>query len=156
MEDWFKSPSFYLIALAPLTVAIAGGFITSRSIKSGWYDTVPKPSWAPPRQAFGLIWTILYFLIALSTWAAYQSASNKWTVMAPFAVQMALNLLWTVAFFGMKNPKLALVVLLLLIAASLWQFVAMWKVNTDAATLFLPYLAWLCVAFSLNVRAISV
>jgi tryptophan-rich sensory protein len=67
-----------------------------------------------------------------------------------FAIQLALNLLWSALFFGLKAPGAALaeiVVLWLAIAATL---VAFWRIDRIAGLLFVPYLAWVSFAVALT------
>ena len=116
-----------------------------------WYEGLQKPSWTPPRWAFPLVWTTLYVLMA---WAAARVAPLPAAgyALALWALQIALNTLWTPVFFGAHRMGLGAAILLLLwltVATMLWQF---WRLDGWAALMILPYLAWLSLAAALNVR----
>jgi tryptophan-rich sensory protein len=67
-----------------------------------------------------------------------------------FAMQLALNALWSYLFFGLRNPMLAgleIIVLWLMIYETYIHFA---KINKIAGYLFLPYLAWVSFAAVLN------
>jgi tryptophan-rich sensory protein len=70
--------------------------------------------------------------------------------MAFWALQIALNGLWTPVFFGLKKMRLGLIVLSGLWLSVAASVVALWQVDTIAGLLFLPYLAWVSVAGALN------
>jgi len=138
----------FLIFLAATAAAAATGTIFR---PGDWYEGLRRPDWAPPKWAFPLVWTTLYVLMA---WAAARVAPLPAAgyALALWALQIALNTLWTPVFFGAHRMGLGAAILLLLwltVATMLWQF---WRLDGWAALMILPYLAWLSLAAALNVR----
>lgn len=90
-------------------IAALGGFLTNLSVGS-WYPSLHKPSWTPTGATIGTIWTILYTLMGLAAWIVWRSNSERrQPPLAIYAVQLLLNLDWSVLFFGLRSPGLALV-----------------------------------------------
>ncbi|MGZ8819159.1 MAG: TspO/MBR family protein, partial [Mycobacterium sp.] len=46
-------------ALATAATAVIGG-LASRPAQSAWYENLKKPPYQPPRQAFPIVWPVLY------------------------------------------------------------------------------------------------
>ncbi len=137
--------------------AALGSMYTSMSIP-GWYDGLAKPGWTPPAQVFGPVWTVLYLLMAVAGWLVWRPGGFRGARLALtlFVVQLALNAGWSLLFFGMRDPALALadiVALWLLIA---WTTVVFWRHRAVAGALFLPYLAWVAFAGVLNAAIVAV
>lgn len=146
-----RASYFVLAALLLLTLAVgwSGSLITTTQIP-GWYAALDKPSWTPPNWLFGPVWTTLYVLIAVAGWrvADRQSAGHHaWGV---WWMQMALNAAWTPLFFGAHVTGVALVVILALLATVAWFIRATWRTDRIASLLFMPYLAWIGYASTLN------
>lgn len=114
-----------------------------------WYDRLNKPSWTPPNWLFPVAWTTLYVLMAAAG-ARAAGAEGNGLAMALWALQIALNTLWTPVFFGRQRIRLGLVVLGALWIAVAAAMIALWSVDWIAGLLFLPYLAWVSVAAALN------
>ena len=132
--------------------AAIGSFFTSLSVGS-WYVTLVKPPIAPPGGVIGAVWTVLFLLMGISLFLVLEEDRGRPVVrraIGLFAVQLALNVLWSVLFFGLRSPALALIGILVLwvaIAATLLQFL---KVSRPAAYLLVPYLLWVSFATMLN------
>lgn len=138
--------------LLPLAVGGLGSFATFSAVRD-WYPTLLRPSFAPPNWLFGPVWTTLYVMMGMASWLAWRQGVAKPEVRSAlglYGVQLAFNLAWSWLFFGLRQPFLALieiVVLLVLIAITAWRFAA---VSRLAAGLMLPYLAWVTFATVLN------
>lgn len=113
------------------------------------YDRLRKPWWTPPNWLFPVAWTLLYVCMAAAGARVAVSPDNG-IAMAFWALQIALNGLWTPVFFGLKKMRLGLIVLSGLWLSVAASVVALWQVDTIAGLLFLPYLAWVSVAGALN------
>ena len=117
---------------------------------SEWCDLIERPAWTPPNYVFPIVWSTLYIFMAIAgalVWTAY---SNKVIPVILWFVQLALNGIWSWLFFGEHRIDAALVdigVLVIVVAAFIWFS---WRSSKGAALLFVPYLAWICVAFALN------
>ena len=128
-----------------------GGAVTTPKIGS-WYATLVKPSWNPPNWIFGPVWSALYLGMAVAAWLVWRQGGLGGAAMplALFGVQLVLNVLWSCLFFGIQNPGLAFIEVLLLWTAIAATMVAFWFRSTVAGLLFVPYLAWVSFASVLN------
>ncbi|MEY8841558.1 TspO/MBR family protein, partial [Cribrihabitans sp. XS_ASV171] len=114
-----------------------------------WYDRLEKPRWTPPNWMFPVAWTTLYLCMAYAGARAAVAPGNA-VAMALWALQIALNTLWTPVFFGLRKMRAGLVVLSALWVAVAATLVALWQVDLWAGLLFVPYLAWVTTAWALN------
>ena len=115
-----------------------------------WYETLKKPSWVPPNWAFPVAWTTLYLLMSFAG-ARVAGAEGSGYAMAFWALQIALNTLWTPVFFGLRRLRQAIPIMALLWLAVLGCLITHWSVDTLAGLAFVPYLAWVTVAGALNI-----
>ena len=117
-----------------------------------WYQGISKPPWTPPDWIFGPVWSLLYGMMAIAAWLIWRKAG--WSVgkkpLLWFALQLALNSLWSILFFGLHSPGWALADIFLLWLAILMTMRAFWPVSTWAAMLLLPYFLWVSFASVLN------
>lgn len=146
----FLLPSL-CIAL-PLLIGAIGSWFTSTSVET-WYPTLVKPPFQPPSFVFGPVWTALYVMMGLSFYLvlmAARSLKDRRFASILFALQLALNFSWSVAFFGLHHPFLALIVIASLWAAILANILCFHPMSRLAAYLLLPYLAWVSFASYLN------
>jgi tryptophan-rich sensory protein len=139
---------FVLLCLA----ASALGAAVTVSGTGSWYDGLVKASWNPPPWVFGPVWTALYVMMGVAAWLVWRQRASvaRRRAMWAFAVQLALNVLWSYLFFGFHLPLVALLemaVLWLAIAATLRAFAPL---SMAAAWLLVPYLAWVTYALTLN------
>jgi benzodiazapine receptor len=132
-------------------VAAIGGLVTASSV-GDWYTTLNKPTWTPSGRVIGGVWTVLYTLMGVAGWLAWRKAgfAGASPALTLFAVQLGLNLGWSVAFFGLRSPGLAMLELVVLWIAIAATTAALWRVTVSAGALFLPYLAWVSFAGVLN------
>ncbi|NIZ03029.1 TspO/MBR family protein [Thalassospira lucentensis] len=148
-----RTKVFALIAFMVLCLIIsaAGGAVTATSV-TGWYTTLEKPSFNPPNWIFGPVWTIIYFMIALSGWRAWLNGgiANNRPAFLVYAVQLALNLLWSFLFFGAQSPLLGLIDIVPLLALIVINCVMFWKIDRWAGLLLVPYVLWVSFAMLLN------
>lgn len=143
---------FVLLAITCLGTGVFGGLLTSPSIRSGWYDSLVKPSFTPPAWVFGPVWTLLYLLMAVSAWLVW-SGQMRHPVRIPLAVffsQLVLNVLWSALFFARKNPGWALAEIVVLWISILATVALFWTVSRPAAILLAPYALWVLYAMILN------
>ncbi len=148
------------IKLIPLIIFIAvtqlagllGAAFTAPAIPD-WYQNLNKPSFTPPGWIFAPVWTSLYLMMAFSVyivWVKRSDASNFQTSLVIFFIQLALNSLWSILFFGLRNPAAALfeiVVLWVVLALTIWNFA---QISKWAAILLVPYFIWSTFAAILN------
>lgn len=147
-------PPIVVAALAATTVAVLGGLMTELGT---WYYDLRQPAWKPPDWLFGPAWTALFALIALAGIRAWQDAPDRrmreW-LLALFALNAFLNVLWSLLFFRLRRPDWALVEVgfLWLSIVVLIAVLARW--SRPAAWLLAPYLAWVTFAAALNAAVV--
>ena len=151
-----KKPNGKVLAfsfIAVYAVAFFGSVFASSSADSEWYDSV-KPLITPPNFIFPIVWNIIFFLIAVSLYLAWTSAKNKSakkkSIAIVFGINLLLNFLWSVIFFGFQNSSLAffeLIALWLTIAAMIFTA---YRINKLSSYLLIPYLLWVLFAGILN------
>lgn len=132
-----------------LAVAALGGLATAQSVQT-WYPTLIKPSWTPPPWLFGPVWTLLYIMMGTAAWLVWRKGVMAKPALLVFYLQLLLNLMWSILFFGMQSPLLGLVdivVLWVTIAVTIRMFYAH---SGWAAVLLVPYIAWVSFATALN------
>jgi translocator protein len=143
----------FLDGLVLLGFLALSGLVASSGIlfKPGtWYTGLRKPGWTPPNRAFPIVWSILYLMIAVSGWLVWRGAGWVAGPFALFGLQMVLNFLWSWLFFGLRKPLWALADIGLLAVAVAATALAIAPLSGTAALMLVPYLAWVCVAFALN------
>lgn len=140
-----------VVALAVTYAAAAVGALASVHARS-FYSELFRPEWAPPGWLFGPVWSVLYGLMAIAVWQVWRSAGLR-AVTLPiglFAVQLAVNALWSWLFFAWRLGAAAFADVLLLWALILATAIAFWRVSRFAAVLLVPYLAWVTFAAALT------
>lgn len=147
--------SIYYISIAVFVCLLVGflsSFATQSSVNS-WYLTLNKPSFNPPNWVFAPVWTVLYILMGIAAglvWA--KGYYHLWvkTALYHFVFQLLLNALWSIVFFGLKNPFIALLIITGLNVLLLFTFKSFKVADTKAAYLLLPYIVWVGFATVLN------
>ncbi|HVF86540.1 MAG TPA: TspO/MBR family protein [Pyrinomonadaceae bacterium] len=152
MSGWTMWAGLIIFVTVCFVVAGLGALSTNPSIDN-WYAPLAKPSWNPPNWVFGPVWTILYLMMAIAAWLVWRRKGSVAAAAVPlalFAVQLALNALWSYLFFGLHRPDLAFAEIVLLWAAILATLLAFRRVMPLAGWLLLPYLLWVTFAAFLN------
>jgi tryptophan-rich sensory protein len=132
------------IAATPLAVGAASAALTMNGLRL-WYRTIRRPSWNPPNQVFGPVWTTLYLLMGVALVQVVRSEEDRLARqlgLVLFAVQLVLNFGWSWIFFTNHDLFGALVEILALWLAIAATIAAFARVRPSAAALLLPYLAW--------------
>ena len=134
-----------------LAVAAAGGAATATSVTT-WYAGLAKPAFNPPNWVFAPVWTALYLMIALAGWRVWRRRARAEArhALALWALQLALNLCWSLVFFGARMIGAALAEIAVLLAAILATAALSWRIDRTAALLLAPYAAWVAFATLLN------
>lgn len=150
-NEKLRLPQLLLSVFLTVIVGSISGFFTAGEIDT-WYAALNKPALNPPNWIFGPVWTFLYILIGVALYFYLVTPANgsKRQGYQFFGIQLLLNFLWSFFFFNLHSPLLALVDIFLLIAAILVTMFYFGKVRMLAASLMIPYLAWVCFATYLN------
>lgn len=153
------------IAVSELA-GIIGSFFTISAIPT-WYATLVKPDINPPSWIFGPVWTTLYLLMGIAAflvWFSYAKASadkkKEWNrkdvrkdvqkALAVFGLQLVINAVWSIIFFGLHSPLWALVDITLMWLTIIWTMVLFYKISKPAMWLLVPYILWVSFASYLN------
>lgn len=131
---------------------IIGSIFTANAITT-WYSTLIKPALNPPSWVFGPVWTILYALMGVAAFLVWKKGIARKEVkraLIVFAIQLGLNTLWSILFFGLQNPGVAFIEIVLLWFTILATIIAFTKVSKIAAALLVPYILWVSFASYLN------
>jgi translocator protein len=138
------------ISAAVVGIAALGGLATD--VESEWYRSLEKPSWQPPGWVFGPVWSILYALLAVSAFLAWRDAHGprRAPLLALYTANGVLNLAWTYIFFQTRQPIIAGIEILLLLATIVAMAVLVRPFSRVAAGALVPYGAWVAYASSIN------
>ncbi len=149
-----RNPPSSLLSLLALLIFLVLSFAASTpGILFGpgeWYDSLNRPFFTPPNWLFGPAWTVLYILMAIAATLVWRQVGLRSAAMGWWFIQLVLNTLWTLLFFGLQAPGLALVEITLMWAAILVCMLKFRPISTTAFWLMAPYLAWVSFAWLLN------
>ncbi len=138
---------FFLLLVVFSVSFVSGAFITPDRLN--WYKTLPLSSLTPPDIVFSLVWTVLYFLMAISAFLVWNKASPRY-----FVLQLIANGLWPFLFFYMHSPIAGLIDILALILFVGLTIKTFYNVSKTAAGLLLPLFIWILFAFYLNAHIV--
>jgi tryptophan-rich sensory protein len=132
--------------------AALGSVATSTELTT-WYAYLAKPAWNPPSWLFGPVWTTLYVLMGIALFLVWREGLDRRDVryaILIFAVQLGLNIAWSVVFFGLNSIWGGLVVIFILWLAIWANIVAFYIISKPAGLILIPYLIWVSIASYLN------
>jgi tryptophan-rich sensory protein len=118
-----------------------------------WYFALKHPAWKPPDAAFGVIWTTIFTLCAISGWLAWQAADTpalRRRVIVLFGANAVLNIVWSALYFKLQRPDWALIEVVFLWLSILALIVGLWHLSRWASGLLVPYALWVGIAAVLN------
>jgi len=131
-----------------------GAIFTTPAIPT-WYAGLRKPAFTPPNSVFGPIWVTLYLLMGIAVFLVWREGLSQDGVTVAFTlfwVQLALNVLWSVVFFGLKSLLGGMGVILILRAAILTNIIVFFGLSPVAGGLLIPYIIWVSIAANLNAQ----
>ncbi|MBD0864170.1 MAG: tryptophan-rich sensory protein [Rhodobacteraceae bacterium] len=141
--DWWLY--FGIFFMACVGAGATGGLFPP----GDWYRQLTKPTWTPPDWVFPVTWTVLYGCMSAAG-ARVAVQPDNGLAMALWSVQITFNVLWSPVFFGLRNIRLGMFVVIALWLSVLAAMLALWQVDQIAGLLFTPYLAWVSIASALN------
>jgi len=139
----------YFFLLVTLGVGAVASVFTTPEIPT-WYASLIHPAFAPPNWVFAPVWTALYILMGVAGWRVWKNTGLRTPQMGMFAVQLALNLAWSLIFFGLHAIGAALIEIAVLALAILATTILFFRRDRLAGFLFVPYLGWVVFAAALN------
>ena len=149
INNFFK----LIIAIGVSLSAGAIGSIFTASAIPTWYAELVKPALNPPAWIFGPVWTTLYVLMGVAAFLIWRNGWQRNAVrvaLSVFSMQLFLNAVWSVIFFGLQSLGWALVDISLLWFAIIWTMVVFYKISKPATYLLVPYILWVSFASYLN------
>jgi benzodiazapine receptor len=141
------------VAFLALCLAVSGvGAAATASSVGTWYQTLVKPAFNPPNWIFAPVWTTLYFMMAIAGWRVWRRDGLRGarSALTLFALQLLLNMMWSIVFFGLRSIGAALAEIAVLLLAILATSAVFWQRDRIAGMLFVPYAAWVAFATVLN------
>ncbi|NDV15118.1 tryptophan-rich sensory protein [Muricauda sp. TY007] len=139
-------------------ICLAIGFLSSIATQSSvndWYLGLNKPSFTPPNWLFAPVWTALYIMMGIAAGIVWSKGYHHiWvkTALYHFVFQLLLNALWSIVFFGLKNPLAGMVVILALLTMIILTIKWFKVISKPAALLLVPYVLWVGFAAALNYK----
>jgi translocator protein len=122
-----------------------------------WYLALRHPPWKPPDAAFGVIWSSIFTLCAISGWLAWRAADTqalRRRVLCLFGVNAVLNILWSALYFQLQRPDWALFEVVFLWLSILALVMGLWRLSRWASLLLVTYWIWVSIAAVLNVQTV--
>ena len=135
-----KISVFFFVIL----VLIIGGLSSSNTGGDLWYQSLIKSELNPPGFVFGIVWPVLYLLMAISAYRVYDSVAQL------FFVQLFFNTIWSWLFFSFHLPLIALFDIWLLLFLNIKIFLVLYREDKLSSILYIPYVIWLLFASYLN------
>jgi tryptophan-rich sensory protein len=132
---------------------ILGSVFTTPAIPT-WYAALQKPAFTPPSWLFAPAWITLYLLMGIAAFFVWRAGlDNRWARVALliFLIQLVLNALWSVVFFGLQSPLYGVIVIITLWIAILATIISFTRTSRLAAWLLVPYILWVSFASVLNI-----
>jgi benzodiazapine receptor len=134
--------------LISLSIGAIGGLLTRESVDT-WYKTINKPSFTPPDNVFGPVWTSLFILMGIAAylvWKKRKIVSGYSLAATVYGIQLFLNLLWSYLFFFKHQIGLALIEICIFLLVLLINAYLFYRINKTSGWLFLPYILWVSFA----------
>lgn len=147
-----KTVNFKILALSiliPQLAAIFGSIFTTPSINT-WYASLNKPPITPPNWFFAPMWTTLFLLMGIALYFIWNNKKKTKLALTLFGIQLCLNALWSLIFFGLQSPLFGLIEIIFLWFFILITIIEFRSIDKKAAYLLIPYLAWVTIATILN------
>ena len=145
--------SLMIALLLPVMGGLGVGMLTGRSVKT-WYATLKKPTWNPPSWIFAPVWTLLYGMMGFASWLVWRTDADREAgardALTWYGFQLGLNYLWSIIFFGLRLPGLALFEIGVLWSAIMVTLIKFARINNLVIALLIPYQLWVTFAAALN------
>ena len=142
------------VIMTCLAVGYISSIVTRENIPT-WYALINKPFFTPPNWVFAPVWTLLYIMMGFAAGSVWNKIdtdeANVKKAFLFFLIQLALNALWSFLFFGLQNPFLASIEIILLWLMIFETYKQFKTIDKLAANLLLPYLVWVSYATLLTI-----
>jgi translocator protein len=150
-----KLNSLSKLVIAIVVSELAGGIgsLFTVSAITNWYPMLIRPALNPPSWIFGPVWTTLYILMGIAAFLVWNKGFDRQDVrkaLGVFLLQLVLNAVWSVIFFGLHSPFWAFVDIIALWTTIIWTMTIFYKISKPAMWIMLPYILWVSFAAYLN------
>jgi len=138
--------------ILPQLAGVVGSFFTVSAIPT-WYAGLIKPDFSPPNWLFAPVWVILYLMMGVAVYLIWQQLDKVKTAknfLAVFWIHLFFNATWSIIFFGLQNPGIAFVNIIIIWLFILALLIKGWVIDKRAAYLLIPYFLWVSFASVLN------
>ena len=144
------------VVIAFLVVFAVAGIGGAATDIGPWYFNLIKPAWQPPDWAFGPIWTLIYITTGIASVRAWRLGDERQrsNFLLALLINCVLNVLWSVLFFKMQRPDVALIEVVVLWLSIVPLILLPLRYSPRSSLLMLPYLAWVSVAAYLNLTIV--
>jgi len=140
--------NYWVIPLITILVAASGSWLTQQGLSS-WYSGLILPVDAPDGGFIGIVWTIIFVLVAwsaLMVWNQKPRRPNfKWIVLL-FLMNAILNVGWSYLFFVLHRPGWAILEMTILNLTTIFLVIWLWRKTIWSAILLVPYVVWVTFA----------
>ena len=134
----------YILPLLVILTSVIGSLANVYINSDDWYANLVKSPINPPSFVFGIVWPILYAIMAFVSFKMANKISNL------FIAQLIANAAWSWMFFYFHAPAMALVDISVLIYLNQKIIKILKGESTVLFYFYLPYLIWLSFAAFLN------
>jgi len=147
-----KNKKQFIFLFAFIAISLMVGFLGSQFSPDmpAVYDDLEKPSFSPPAMIFAPVWTILYLLMGISAYLIWRTREKRKVPLTFFFIQLILNLLWPIIFFGLGQYLWAFIEIIILWLMTLITMTLFSRISKPAFYLLIPYIVWLTFAGILN------
>lgn len=135
----------FTFIILTLVIGFFGGILGNTSN----YQNLLKPSFSPPAYVFPIVWTLLYILMGISLYIAYNKSLDK-NILKIYIIQLIVNIIWPLIFFRLEFRFLAFIWIILLIILATIMTVKFYKIKPISGLIQIPYILWLIFAMILN------
>lgn len=139
--------NYITIPFVALAVSFCGSLVTTQGMD--WYKSLNLPGFTPPGALIGAVWTVIFILTAISAlifWNKKVHDKNRKLIIALFVANAALNLLWSVLFFGFHLIGWSIIEMFALNLTTFGLIMFLWQNYLASSLLLFPYLAWVTFA----------
>ena len=138
----------YILPLLVILTSVIGSLANIYINSDDWYSGLIKSPLNPPSYIFGIVWPILYAIMAFVSFKIGEKISTL------FIMQLVFNGAWSWLFFYFHAPVIALLDISLLILLNQKILIILRQESKLLFYLYLPYLIWLSFAAFLNASII--
>lgn len=143
---------FFILNFGALAL---GSYLMGQGPMGSWYTHLNKAPWTPPGWVFGAAWTLVMVCLSIFMNKALQFEALRTSILWIYGIQLALNILWNPLFFNLHWTGLALIEIITLVFVVGFMALKAKPYLPQATWLLTPYVAWLCIAITLNAYALQ-